>query len=84
MQFFEMSELMKPVQFQFPPGSPRPSWDEIAKFLKELDSDIMQKEAAYKTAHNRSLMFMFVFWDAMKESLAKNVGPREFVYSSGK
>lgn len=80
-----MNEMMhNTVQFRFPPGSPRPSWNEIANFLKQLDTDPLLMESAYKTARDRSLFIKFISQDAMKTSLKKNLEPRAFVYSSGK
>ncbi|XP_062706796.1 uncharacterized protein LOC134287817 [Aedes albopictus] len=69
-----MSEMMNTVQFRFPPGN----------FVKQLDTDLLLMEAAYKTARDRSLFIKFVSPDAMKQSLEKNVEPRAFVYTSGK
>lgn len=79
-----MSEnVVNTVQFRFPMGSPRPSWDEIANFLKQLDTDLMVMETAYKTAQDRSLFVKFTSQEAMTESLKKNKNPRKFVYNSG-
>lgn len=72
------------VQFRFPAGSPNPTWEEIARFLKELDTDLLTMESSYKTAQDRSLYIKFVSSDAMKESLQKNMEQRKFVYNSGK
>lgn len=71
------------VQFRFPPGSARPTWMEIASFVKQLDTDVMTMETTYKTAQSRSLFIKFISLDAMTESMRKNVNPRKFVYSSG-
>ena len=58
--------------------------DLIAKFLKELETDLKVMETAYKTAHDRSLFIKFVSSEAMKASLERNSEPRKFVYTSGK
>lgn len=80
-----MSELfVNTVQFRFPPGSPRPSWMEVASFMKRLDTDVMLIETVYKTAHDRSLFVKFASREAMEESLRKNAEPLQFVYASGK
>lgn len=72
------------VQFRFPVGSPRPTWSEIAGFLKKLDTDLMAMETVYKTAQDRSLFIKFTSPEAMMESMKKNAEPRQFVYASGK
>lgn len=80
-----MSEMaVNTVQFRFPAGSPRPSWVEIAAFLKTLDTDLLHIETTYKTAEDRSLFIKFTSEEAMVESLKKNMQPRQFVYGSGK
>lgn len=72
------------AQFQFPVASPRPSWAEIAVFLKQLNGRILDIETAYKTAQDRSLFVKFVTREAMMESLERNSGPRKFQYDNGK
>lgn len=80
-----MEEMfLNTVQFRFPLGSPNPTWAEIAKFLKELETDLKVMETAYKTAHDRSLFIKFVSSEAMKASLERNSEPRKFAYTSGK
>lgn len=82
---FDMSEIIiNTVQYRFPAGSPPPSWEETAHFLKQLDTDLSLMEAAYKTAQNRTLYIKFTTSEAMTESLQKNVEPRQFVYANGK
>lgn len=76
--------VINTVQFRFPPGSPRPSWDEIASFIKQLDTSVALMETAYKTAHDRSLFIKFSSLDAMEEAMKKNADPIPFTYSSGK
>lgn len=75
--------IVNTVQFRFPPGSPRPSWAEIARFLKELNTDVLTMEAAYRTANDRSIFIKFTSQEAMMESLNKNTEPRKFHYISG-
>lgn len=70
------------VQFRFPAGSPRPSWLEIAGFIKQLETDVMLMESAYKTANERSVFIKFSSHDAMMDSLRKNAKPQHFVYTS--
>lgn len=80
-----MSEMViNTVQFRFPTGSPPPSWVEIANFLKQLDTDLMLMETAYKAAQDRSLYVKFISHEAMMESLGKNTEPRQFAYKNGK
>lgn len=75
--------VVNTVQFRFPSSSPRPSWPEIASFLKQLDVDLAKLETAYKTSQDRSLFVKFTSPEAMKEALEKNTEPRRFVYASG-
>lgn len=79
----EMCEIINTAQFRFPPGSPRPSWAEIAIFVKSLETDLLLIETAYKTAKDRSLFLKFSSMDAMMECLRKNAEPRKFVYANG-
>lgn len=72
------------VQFRFPVESPRSSWEEIARFLKQLDTVVLIMETAYRTAHDRSIFIRFTSAEAMNESLRKNVEPRMFQYTSGR
>lgn len=74
---------MNTAQFRFPIGSPRPSWVEIANFLKQLDTDLMTVETVYKTAKDRSLFIKFVSKETMAESLQKNGNAKQFVYTNG-
>lgn len=81
----DMSEIMtNTVQFRFPPGSPRPSWVEMANFLKELDTDLKLIETTYRTVEDRSLFIKFKSPEAMEDSLRKNAEPRRFAYESGR
>lgn len=75
--------MINTAQFRFPPGSPRPSWTDIANFLKQLDTNLLDMESAYKTARDRSLFIKFTSMDAMKTALKKNSEPRVFLYASG-
>lgn len=79
----EMDEIVNTVQFRFPPASPRPSWSEIANFVKQLEEDLLLIETAYRTAHDRSLFVKFVSREAMIGSLKKNAEPRRFLYTNG-
>lgn len=76
--------VVNTVQFQFPLACPRPTWTEIANFVKQLDTDVMFMEATYRTAHNRSIYIKFVSLEAMTDSLKKNKEPKKFRYSNGK
>ncbi|XP_062701862.1 uncharacterized protein LOC134285313 [Aedes albopictus] len=76
--------VINTVQFRFPPGSPPPTWAEIATFLQQLDMDLMMVESTYKTAQDRSLFVKFKSLEAMNESLHKNAEPRQFAYANGK
>lgn len=78
-----MGEIVNTAQFRFPPGSPRPSWMEIATFIKQLDTDPTLMETVYKTARDRSLFVKFKSLDAMMESIKRNSEPRMFVYANG-
>lgn len=83
VQIIEMNETVNTVQFRFPPGSPRPSWEEIAKFIKQLDTDPLLMECAYKTARDRSLFVKFKSQDAMMDSMKKNSEPRSVSFANG-
>ena len=74
---------MNTAQFRFPTASPRPSWAEIASFVKQLEGDLLQIETAYRTAQERSLFIKFTSREAMTESLRKNADPRKFYYTNG-
>lgn len=78
-----MSDIVNTAQFRFPPGSRRPSWEEIAQFIKQLDADPMLMETAYKTANDRSLFVKFVNLEAMMDALKRNSEPRKFTYKNG-
>lgn len=80
----EMCEIVNTAQFRFPMGSPRPSWAEIANFLKSLEADLLLIESAYKTAKDRSLFLKFSSLEAMMETLKKNAGPKKFMYENGR
>lgn len=71
------------VQFRFPVTCPRPSWTEIATFLKQLDVNLMEMETAYKTSQDRSLCIKFTSVEAMKKALKKNKEPKKFLYTNG-
>lgn len=75
--------VVNTVQFRFAASSPRPSWTEIATFLKRLDVDLRTMETAYKTSNDRSLFVKFTSRDAMIAALQKNVEPKMFEYVSG-
>lgn len=79
-----MCDIINTAQFRFPAGSPRPSWAEIASFLKSLETDLLLIESAYKTANDRSLFLKFSSLEAMKEALRKNADPKKFIYANGK
>lgn len=78
-----MCDVINTAQFRFPVGSPRPTWTEIASFLKKLDTDLTVMDTVYKTAHDRSLFIKFTTLEAMLQSLQKNTEPIKFVYESG-
>lgn len=75
--------VVNTVQFRFPAFSPRPSWAEIATFVKQLDVDLTTMESAYKTSNDRSLFVKFTSLDAMTTALENNMEPRRFEYASG-
>lgn len=77
-----MCEIVNTLQFRFPIGSPRPSYVEIAAFLKQLNVDPKLMETAYKTANDRSLFVKFITREAMMESLGNNSEVQKFTYSS--
>lgn len=77
-------EIVNTVQFRFPVASPRPSWAEIACFVKQLDGNVLDIESTYRTAQERSLFIKFVSREAMTESLKKNSERRVFQYTNGK
>lgn len=78
-----MIEVVNTAQFRFPPGSARPSWEEIANFVKQLDTDPLDMETVYKTSRDRSLFVKFTSQEAMRESLKNNSEPRTFTYANG-
>lgn len=78
-----MIEVVNTAQFRFPPGSTRPSWEEIANFVKQLDTDPLDMETVYKTSRDRSLFVKFTSQEAMRESLKNNSEPRTFTYANG-
>lgn len=79
----EMCEIINTAQFRFPAGSPRPSWADIANFIKQLEIDVKSMEAVYKTAHDRSIYIKFACFEAMTQSLQKNTEPKQFQYANG-
>lgn len=72
------------VKFGFPPGSPRPSWVEIADFLKHLNSDPSNMETVYKMGTDRSLYIKYRSEAAMQDALQRNKDSVKFHYSNGK
>lgn len=78
-----MCEIVNTLQFRFPAGSPRPSYVEIANFLKRLSTDPMMMDTAYKTANDRSLFVKFKNREAMMETREKNTEMLAFAYSNG-
>lgn len=76
-------KIINTVKFQFPPGSPRPSWGEIAEFLKTLDSDSTNMETVYQMG-DRSVYIKYTTEIAMQDALQQNRDDVLFHYSSGK
>ncbi|XP_062710319.1 uncharacterized protein LOC134288701 [Aedes albopictus] len=72
------------IKFRFPASAPRPTWIEIADFLKQLKSNVMHMETVYKMEEDRSLSIKFKTAVAMEEALRLNSGPVKFCYSNGK
>ncbi|XP_029734493.2 uncharacterized protein LOC115269851 [Aedes albopictus] len=72
------------VKFCFPLSAPRPTWAEIAAFLKSLDSSVTDMEAVYKMGDDRSLRIKFRNAAAMEDALHKNDGVLKFKYVNGK
>ncbi|KXJ62507.1 hypothetical protein RP20_CCG013357 [Aedes albopictus] len=79
----DMCEIVNTAQFRFPPGSPRPTLEDIATFLKELNADVNTMETVYKTAHDRSLFIKFTSQAALLETMERNAEPKTFAYSNG-
>lgn len=82
-QLLVAMEIVNTIQFQFPVGSPPPSWAEIAEFMKRLNSDLMQMEAAYKTPQKKSLCVKFKSLEAMEQTLQQNHELLKFRYANG-
>lgn len=78
-----MCEIVNTLQFRFPAGSPRPSYEEIANFVKQLGTDPMLMDSAYKTAHDRSLFVKFTTREAMMDAMERNTEILVFSFSSG-
>lgn len=80
-----MSEqtIINTVKLEFPAGLPRPSWAEIAGFLKALDIDTQNMETVYKMGYDRSVRIKYKTEDAMKDALRRNRDGVLFHYSSG-
>lgn len=72
------------VQFAFPPGTPRPSWDEIARFLKHLDSDAKDMDTVYKIGANKSLCIKYKSEAAMRDALRRHPDAIKFHFTNGK
>lgn len=72
------------VKFRFPVSAPRPTWAEIAAFLKKLEPNVMHMETVYKMGDDRSLCIKYMSTDAMKQALQRNVDIVKFQYSNGK
>lgn len=77
-------KIANTVKFQFPAGLPRPTWVEIAGFLKTLDSDATTMEAVYKMGADKSVCIKYTTEAAMHDALQRNKGDIPFKYSSGK
>lgn len=73
-----MCNIVNTAQFRFPAGSPRPTWEDIAGFVKALNADVDQMEAVYKTAQERSLFIKFKSEAALMETIEKNAEPKVF------
>lgn len=72
------------VKFDFPLGSPSPTWGEIAGFLKGLNTNLMCMETVYKMGTDRSICIKFQSETAMKEALRRHQEAVKFCYSSGR
>lgn len=72
------------VKFRFPLSAPRPAWDEIARFLKELDADVKDMETVYKMGEDKSLCIKFKSLAAMEGALRRSLDTIQFKYTNGK
>lgn len=71
------------LQFHFPRGTAPPTWDEIAAFVKRLNSDPMQMEVVYKLPQSRVVCIKYISEDAMKKSIKDNADVLKFYYMNG-
>lgn len=71
------------VEFRFSIDAPRPSWIEIAEFVKQIHADVLDVETVYKLTENRSICIKYKSESAMLEALRKNSEPQHFKYASG-
>lgn len=72
------------VEFRFSIDAPRPSWVEIADFVKQIHSDVLDVETVYKLTENRSVCIKYKTETAMLKALGMNSEPQKFQYASGK
>lgn len=79
-----MEVICNSLQFRFPIGTPPPSWEEVADFVKLLKCDPMHMEAIYKLPQTRLLCIKFKSMDEMEKAMKLNAEELKFHYSNGK
>lgn len=78
-----MVEIKNTVRFAFPPDSARPSYEEIAKFVKALDISTIEMDTLYRRAETHSVYLKFKTQKAFKQAMENNAHPLRFEYANG-
>lgn len=79
-----MVEIKNTIRFAFPTDSARPSYEEIAGFVKSLDRwSITDMDTLYKRAENHSVYLKFKSEKAFKDALENNTQVLRFHYANG-
>lgn len=79
-----MCELKNTVRFTFSNGADKPAIGEVANFVKCLDAELDEIEAAYRIAEEKSLFVKFKSERSMLHALTANSDELIFHYGNGK